>query len=179
MATGVLGRDPRLTDRSGMLWTSIWRAITTPRQPSISRPGISGKRWAAGPRRWAARPTADAVDLLDPRWQPEDMRARVADHRAAIAATRSRSAPALARPGLDAERIRVALDGRRGRVFPRRRQRRAEPGQALRCSTCCLPGWISCSKPCASWRGNAVPASALQRTDRWTNWCSKTATSCT
>ena len=160
MAPGVLGCDPRLTDRIGdamdrhlaghnhakaaidlAVWDLAGKALGLPVHALLG--GSTGQRM----------PVISSIHA----GTPDDMRSRVAEHRARgyrghsikIGASDAEGGPAL-----DAERIRAALDGRRtGEFFLVDANGGLSPEQALRLLNL-LPAGLDfvLEAPCASWR---------------------------
>ena len=160
MATGVLGRDPRLTDR---VWDAMDQHLAGHNHAKAAVDlavwDLAGKALALPVHALLGGATGQRMPVISSihAGSPEDMRARVADHRARgyrghsikIGASDAEGGPAL-----DAERIRAALDGRQtGEFFLVDANGGLSPEQALRLLNL-LPAGLDfvLEAPCASWR---------------------------
>lgn len=160
MATGVLGRDPRLTDR---VWDAMDQHLAGHNHAKAAVDlavwDLAGKALGLPVHALLGGSTGQRMPVISSihAGSPEDMRARVADHRARgyrghsikIGASDAEGGPAL-----DAERIRAALDGRQtGEFFLVDANGGLSPEQALRLLNL-LPAGLDfvLEAPCASWR---------------------------
>ncbi|MEC8710252.1 MAG: mandelate racemase/muconate lactonizing enzyme family protein [Pseudomonadota bacterium] len=160
MATGVLGRDPRLTDR---VWDAMDQHLAGHNHAKAAVDlavwDLAGKALGLPVHALLGGATGQRMTVISSihAGSPEDMRARVADHRARgyrghsikIGASDAEGGPAL-----DAERIRAALDGRQtGEFFLVDANGGLSPEQALRLLNL-LPAGLDfvLEAPCASWR---------------------------
>lgn len=160
MATGVLGRDPRLTDR---VWDAMDQHLAGHNHAKAAIDlavwDLAGKALGLPVHALLGGSTGQRMPVISSihAGSPEDMRARVADHRARgyrghsikIGASDAEGGPAL-----DAERIRAALDGRQtGEFFLVDANGGLSPEQALRLLNL-LPAGLDfvLEAPCASWR---------------------------
>ena len=160
MATGVLGRDPRLTDR---VWDAMDQHLAGHNHAKAAVDlavwDLAGKALGLPVHALLGGATGQRMPVISSihAGSPEDMRARVADHRARgyrghsikIGASDAEGGPAL-----DAERIRAALDGRQtGEFFLVDANGGLSPEQALRLLNL-LPAGLDfvLEAPCASWR---------------------------
>ena len=160
MATGVLGRDPRLTDR---VWDAMDQHLAGHNHAKAAIDlavwDLAGKALGLPVHALLGGSTGQRMPVISSihAGSPEDMRARVADHRARgyrghsikIGASDAEGGPAL-----DAERIRAALDSRQtGEFFLVHANGGLSPEQALRLLNL-LPAELDfvLEAPCASWR---------------------------
>ena len=160
MATGVLGRDPRLTDR---VWDAMDQHLAGHNHAKAAVDlavwDLAGKALGLPVHALLGGSTRQRMPVISSihAGSPEDMRARVADHRARgyrghsikIGASDAEGGPAL-----DAERIRAALDGRQtGEFFLVDANGGLSPEQAMRLLNL-LPAGLDfvLEAPCASWR---------------------------
>ena len=160
MATGVLGCDPRLTDR---VWDAMDQRLAGHNHAKAAIDlavwDLAGKALGLSVHALLGGSTRQRMPVISSihAGSPEDMRARVADHRARgyrghsikIGASDAEGGPAL-----DAERIRAALDGRRtGEFFLVDANGGLSPEQAMRLLNL-LPAGLDfvLEAPCASWR---------------------------
>lgn len=160
MATGVLGRDPRLTDR---VWDAMDQHLAGHNHAKAAVDlavwDLAGKALGLPVHALLGGSTGQRMPVISSihAGSPEDMRASVADHRARgyrghsvkIGASDAEGGPAL-----DAERIRAALDGRQtGEFFLVDANGGLSPEQALRLLNL-LPAGLDfvLEAPCASWR---------------------------
>lgn len=160
MATGVLGRDPRLTDR---VWDAMDQHLAGHNHAKAAIDlavwDLAGKALGLPVHALLGGSTGQRMPVISSihAGSPEDMRASVADHRARgyrghsvkIGASDAEGGPAL-----DAERIRAALDGRQtGEFFLVDANGGLSPEQALRLLNL-LPAGLDfvLEAPCASWR---------------------------
>ena len=160
MATGVLGCDPRLTDR---VWDAMDQRLAGHNHAKAAIDlavwDLAGKALGLPVHALLGGSTRQRMPVISSihAGSPEDMRARVADHRARgyrghsikIGASDAEGGPAL-----DAERIRAALDGRRtGEFFLVDANGGLSPEQAMRLLNL-LPAGLDfvLEAPCASWR---------------------------
>ena len=160
MATGVLGRDPRLTDR---VWDAMDQRLAGHNHAKAAIDlavwDLAAKALGLPVHALLGGSTRQRMPVISSihAGSPEDMRARVADHRARgyrghsikIGASDAEGGPAL-----DAERIRAALDGRRtGEFFLVDANGGLSPEQAMRLLNL-LPAGLDfvLEAPCASWR---------------------------
>lgn len=160
MATGVLGRDPRLTDR---VWDAMDQHLAGHNHAKAAVDlavwDLAGKALGLPVHALLGGSTGQRMPVISSihAGSPEDMRARVADHRARgyrghsikIGASDAEGGPAL-----DAERIRAALDSRQtGEFFLVDANGGLSPEQALRLLNL-LPAGLDfvLEAPCASWR---------------------------
>ena len=160
MATGVLGRDPRLTDR---VWDAMDQHLAGHNHAKAAIDlavwDLAGKALGLPVHALLGGSTGQRMPVISSihAGSPEDMRASVADHRARgyrghsvkIGASDAEGGPAL-----DAERIRAALDSRQtGEFFLVDANGGLSPEQALRLLNL-LPAGLDfvLEAPCASWR---------------------------
>ncbi|MGB0746716.1 MAG: mandelate racemase/muconate lactonizing enzyme family protein [Alphaproteobacteria bacterium] len=160
MATGLLGCDPRLTDR---VWDAMDQRLAGHNHAKAAIDlavwDLAGKALGLPVHALLGGSTRQRMPVISSihAGSPEDMRARVADHRARgyrghsikIGASDAEGGPAL-----DAERIRAALDGRRtGEFFLVDANGGLSPEQAMRLLNL-LPAGLDfvLEAPCASWR---------------------------
>ena len=160
MAPGVLGCDPRLTDR---VWDAMDQHLAGHNHAKAAIDlavwDLAGKALGLPVHALLGGSTGQRMPVISSihAGTPDDMRARVAEHRARgyrghsikIGASDAEGGPAL-----DAERIRAALDGRRtGEFFLVDANGGLSPEQALRLLNL-LPAGLDfvLEAPCASWR---------------------------
>ena len=160
MATGVLGCDPRLTDR---VWDAMDQRLAGHNHAKAAIDlavwDLAGKALGLPVHALLGGSTRQRMPVISSihAGSPEDMRARVADHRARGYRGHSikiGASDAECGPALDAERIRAALDGRRtGEFFLVDANGGLSPEQAMRLLNL-LPAGLDfvLEAPCASWR---------------------------
>ena len=160
MAPGVLGCDPRLTDR---VWDAMDQHLAGHNHAKAAIDlavwDLAGKALGLPVHALLGGSTGQRMPVISSihAGTPDDMRARVAEHRARGYRGHSIKIGAIdaeGGPALDAERIRAALDGRRtGEFFLVDANGGLSPEQALRLLNL-LPAGLDfvLEAPCASWR---------------------------
>jgi L-alanine-DL-glutamate epimerase-like enolase superfamily enzyme len=160
MVPGVLGCDPRLTDR---VWDAMDQHLAGHNHAKAAIDlavwDLAGKALGLPVHALLGGSTGQPMAVISSihAGTPDDMRARVAEHRARGYRGHSikiGAGDAEGGPALDAERIRAALDGRRaGEFFLVDANGGLSPEQALRLLNI-LPAGLDfvLEAPCASWR---------------------------